>query len=103
MDYRPLKFPFISLLIVSSVSSLLGYPSIWLSYQNEKSLLNTIESELQFLKNQTINPIFYLIPSANFVYTNPQKSEFAPDMVSQTLGCFSYDVAQMQWDCSSTF
>ncbi|HMW39825.1 MAG: histidine kinase [Saprospiraceae bacterium] len=93
------KFHFISLLIVGSVSSLIRIPFDWLRVQNEKKTLQTrtIESELQFLKNQ-INPHFLFNTLNNLYALTLKKSEYAPDMVLKLSDMLRY----MLYECNET-
>ncbi|MEP7195679.1 MAG: sensor histidine kinase [Saprospiraceae bacterium] len=91
------KFHFISMLIVSSLSTLARIPLDWLKVQHEKQTLQTknIESELQFLKNQ-INPHFLFNTLNNLYALTLKKSDYAPELVLKLSDMLRY----MLYECN---
>ncbi|MDQ3142395.1 MAG: sensor histidine kinase [Bacteroidota bacterium] len=90
-------FNFISLLIVTALSSLVRIPLDWLSIQKEKKELITknIQTELQFLKNQ-INPHFLFNTLNNLYALTLKKSDLAPDVVLKLSDMMRY----MLYECN---
>ncbi|HRI01962.1 MAG TPA: histidine kinase [Saprospiraceae bacterium] len=91
------KFTFISLIFIPSLSSLIRIPLEWFNMLKEKKNLETktIESELQFLKNQ-INPHFLFNTLNNLYALTLKKSELAPEIILKLSDMMRY----MLYECN---
>ena len=91
------KISFISLLVITAISSLVRIPLDWLKVQKEKKDLITknIQTELQFLKNQ-INPHFLFNTLNNLYALTLKKSDYAPEVVLKLSDMMRY----MLYECN---
>lgn len=91
------RFHFISLIIVTSLSTLARIPLDWLKVQHEKQTLQTknIETELNMLKNQ-INPHFLFNTLNNLYALSLKKSDYAPELILKLSDMLRY----MLYECN---
>ncbi|NOT38669.1 MAG: sensor histidine kinase [Saprospiraceae bacterium] len=91
------RFHFISLLIITSISTFARIPLDWLTVQKEKQSLQTknIETELNMLKNQ-INPHFLFNTLNNLYALSLKKSDYAPELILKLSDMLRY----MLYECN---
>ncbi len=91
------RFHFISLIILTSLSTLARIPLDWLKVQHEKQTLLTknIETELTLLKNQ-INPHFLFNTLNNLYALTLKKSDYAPELILKLSDMLRY----MLYECN---
>lgn len=91
------KLHFISLMIVTSLSTLVRLPIEWIKVQNDKRILQTknVQAELQFLKNQ-VNPHFLFNTLNNLYALTLKKSDQAPELILKLSDMLRY----MLYECN---
>lgn len=96
-NFNDSVFIFISLVVLSAISSLVKITLHWFQIQNEKADLITknVQTELQFLKSQ-INPHFLFNTLNNLYALTLKKSDLAPDVVIKLSDMLRY----MLYECN---